>query len=336
MAPERRAGLRIAFFGAMAPLAREVRERLESASLPASRVSLYDSGEFEGSVTEFDGEAMIVQRAEPALVEDCDLAFICSSSDARSVEYVDWIARAGGIAVDLAGATRGRSGVPLVNCDVNPEALRAGGRVFAVPGSLAHPLSTILHRLSLADMVRRAEATIFRPAAEFGERGVEELHRQTVALLSFAEIPRDVLGRQSAFNLFPISLLGETGREVEESTRRDVLGVLRDRDIPLAVRVIQAPVFHGHAYSIHVEFDGAHSAEAMARALRQEGVVSVSGEDDGRSPAELAAEPGIWVAEVAPEPQGGGAWIWAVTDAIRSGVALNAVRVAGLLAEIAA
>src|SRR5882724_12866307 len=321
MAPERRAGLRIALFGAMAPVARELRERLEAASLTASRVSLYDSGEFEGTLTEFDGEAMLVQRAEEPLVEDCDLAFICSSGDPRTPEYVDWVVRAGGIAVDLSGATRGRAGVPLVNCDVNPEALRSGGRIFAVPGPLAHPLSTILHRLSRAEMVRRAEATIFRPAAEFGERGVEELHRQTVALLSFSEVPREVLGRQSAFNLFPISLLGDEARELEESTRREVLGVLHGRDIPLAVRVIQAPVFHGHAYSIHVEFDGARSADALARALRQEGVISISGADDGRSPAELAAEPGIWIADLAPEPQGGGAWIWAVTDALRSGAA---------------
>lgn len=337
MPADRAGGLRVAFFGAMSLLAREVRRHLESRGFPAGGVSLYDTGANEGSVTEFAGEAAIVQRPEESLVNESDLAFICGADDPRSAEYVEWATRGGGLAVDLSGATRSRPEVPVINCDVNPEAIGAGGRVVAAPVPTAHALSVLLHRIRRTYPMRAATATIFRPASEHGDRGIEELQQQTVSLLSFASVPTEVLGRRSAFNLFPLSLQGAPEASLEERTRTDVLRVLGVSDLPLAVRLFQAPVFHGHCYSIYVEADGAGRIEEIAGALEQSGVVSVSRGEDGRTPAELAAEPGIWVAEVTEaSPRPGCFWIWAVSDAIRYGTALNAARLAEKVAEIAA
>jgi aspartate-semialdehyde dehydrogenase len=337
MRADRDRGPRLAFFGAMTLLAREIRRHLESLGYPSSGVSLYDSSEGEGAVTEFNGEALVVTRPDESVVGESDLAFVCCAGDPRAPEYLDLALKGGGAVVDLAGVTLGRGDVPVVNHDVNPDSIRAGGRIIAAPNPPAHTLSTLLHRVRQSFPLRAATATVFRPVSEFGDRGVEELHQQTVSLLSFASIPTEVLGRQAAFNLFPVALQPGPDASLDEVTREQVLRVLDAPELPLAVRIVQVPVFHGHGFSLHVEVDGAHGVEDLAGALEQKDIVSISRGDDGRTQAELADEAGIWVGSLSKSsPDGGRFWIWAVSDAIRSGTALNAARLAMRWTEIAA
>ena len=42
---------------------------------------------------------------------------------------------------------------------------------------------------------------MFEPASEHGQRGMDELHQQTVNLLSFQPLPKDVFDAQVAFNM---------------------------------------------------------------------------------------------------------------------------------------
>ena len=52
-----------------------------------------------------------------------------------------------------------------------------------------------------AGAIRRAVATVFEPASERGQRAMDELHQQTVNLLSFQPLPKDVFDVQVAFNM---------------------------------------------------------------------------------------------------------------------------------------
>lgn len=337
MATERGDGLRVSFFGAMTLLAKEIRRQLEDQAFPVRSASLYDMREREGSVTDFAGEAMIVTRAEEALVGAVDLAFVCGESDPRSADYIEWVTRSGGVAIDLAGASRGLRDVPVVNLDVNPEALEGKGRRFAVPHTLAHPLTTIFHRLGSDYTPIQTSVTIFRPVSDLDDLGIEELHRQTVSLLSFSQVPTEVFGRQIAFNLAPLSVVDGSGAALQERIREDFGRVLSDPDPDLGVLVIQAPVFHGHCHSIHVLLEEKPSIEEIESALETPGVVSISRGGAGRTPVDLATETGIWIADIQEDRGRRGAfWIWAVSDAVRSGVALNAARLAVKVAEIVA
>ena len=44
-------------------------------------------------------------------------------------------------------------------------------------------------------------ATVFEPASEHGQKGMDELHEQTVNLLSFQPLPKKVFDTQVAFNM---------------------------------------------------------------------------------------------------------------------------------------
>ncbi len=77
-------GFRVAFYGAMSLLAREVRLQLEENLFPVRSMHLYETGDHEGSFTEWCGEAMAVVRPDEDLVEDTDFAFVCGEDDGRT------------------------------------------------------------------------------------------------------------------------------------------------------------------------------------------------------------------------------------------------------------
>ena len=61
---------------------------------------------------------------------------------------------------------------------------------------MAHPaavaLALLLLRARKAGNVTKVIATVFEPASEHGQKGMDELHQQTVNLLSFQQMPTNV------------------------------------------------------------------------------------------------------------------------------------------------
>ena len=70
---------------------------------------------------------------------------------------------------------------------------------------VAHPAATVLALLALRAQkfakVERIIATVLEPASEYGQKGMDELHEQTVNLLSFQNLPKNVFDVQVAFNM---------------------------------------------------------------------------------------------------------------------------------------
>src|ERR1039458_9735582 len=80
--------------------------------------------------------------------------------------------------------------------------------VPAHPAALA--LALVLERLQQAAPVRIAFATLLQPASEFGRAALDELHQQTMSLLSFQGMPRNLYDAQAAYNL--LAGLGESAK----------------------------------------------------------------------------------------------------------------------------
>jgi len=235
--------------------------------------------------------------------------------------------------VDLVGATRHLRNVPMVHLDVNPEALGEESRIVATPHPMAHPLATLLGALEKAFGVEECCATVLRPVSDMGRKGIEELHQQTIRVLNLEAAPMDVFGRQVAFNVVPLAVQGEAGQATERIVREDIVRVLDGDALSLALTVMQVPVFYGHGYLLRIRLGGMPDAADVESALTLPGLVTPTLGAPQRTPAELADERGIRVAAISADPSAeGGWWIWAVADAVRSGIASNAARIAARMA----
>jgi len=211
---------------------------------------------------------------------------------------------------------------PWLGSEVTTVDLFTPAVVPAHPAALA--LALLLERLQLAAPLRFAAATLLEPASAFGRAAMDELHQQTVSLLSFQTLPRAVFDAQVAYNL--LGGLGESSTinlGAEEARIRRHYAALGDGRWPaLALQVIQAPVFHGHAFSIAVELERAVDISALEEVLSGDHVDLVL--EDTDSPSNLAATgQNDLLVRLRPEREGRNPnqasriWLWAASDNLR-------------------
>lgn len=213
-----------------------------------------------------------------------------------------------------------------------PEAAGEPVEVFVI----AHPAATVLaaffRRLRSRYDVRRWVAHVFEPASERGKVGIDELQQQTVQLLSFRALPKRVFDEQLSFNL-----LARYGSEaphslesIEARIERHLASLLaRSSLIPMpSLRLIQAPVFHGHSFSLWIEFAQPPSAAELAETLASEGIEVRAAGQEAPTNVGVAGQSGMIVGAIETDRNDARcAWCWIVADNHRT-MAENAVRLA--------
>jgi aspartate-semialdehyde dehydrogenase len=326
-------GAHVALFDATTLLGKGVKERLVDRRFPVASVHLYtSSADPDANLSEYAGEAMLVNRPDIDALGPLDIAFYCGTRPEGAL-YIDWPDRRGFVAIDLTTASRGADRVPVVNATVNPDALPQGAGLVSTPHPIALVLSTVLAAVKRGCGVREASAVVMQPASESGEEGIGELYQQTLGLLNFGDMPRDVFGRQVAFNLVPADLYGGSGPPgggTAADIERDILQVTGG-GLDLSVAVVLAPVFHCHATMMRIVLPQGKGRDDLRAALGKTEEIRLEPRDGRATPVECAGEPGILVTGIRPAGTAGAFWLWIVSDNLQSGSALNAVRIAEAL-----
>ena len=318
----------IALVGGDTLLAKELREVLDG-SKPAPRVQLISAAaDGSATLTADEEEPLVMAPLSAESLAGAKVAFLAGSpASSRRVLKVN--PKDGPRLIDLAGGL-----------EEQPEArLRAPSAEAARPAAspiqvVAHPaaiaLAMFLGRLSKATRIKRSVVHVFEPASERGQRGLEELRQQTVGVLAFQKLKTDVFDTQLAFNM--LARYGEEALEPLESIEQRVekhLASLLDAwpGVPMpSVRLIQAPVFHGHSISAWVEFEENPGADKLAKALAEAGL-DVR-QDEPPSNVGMAGQSGLSIgAIIVDHNQPRACWFWLVSDNLRL-AAENAVAVA--------
>lgn len=311
-------------------LAKEIREVL-GEDKPAPRIQLI-SAAADGSVllSLEEDEADVLTPLSAESLEGASVAFL-AGSQASSRRALKLNPAGGPVLIDLAGALEEQPNARLRAPSAEPE---TGGPVAASIHVVAHPaaiaLAIFLARLARAGTIRRALVHIFEPASERGQRGLDELQQQTVAVLNFQKLKQDVFDAQAGFNM--LVRYGEEALEplqgIEQRIERHLASLLAAwPGIPMpSLRLIQAPVFHGHSFSLWAEFDEQPGVQAISAALEQSGIDIRP--DDPPTNAGIAGQSGLSAGAIAVDNNNPRAcWFWIVSDNLRL-AAENAVAVA--------
>ncbi|HTB97842.1 MAG TPA: Asd/ArgC dimerization domain-containing protein [Terracidiphilus sp.] len=316
---------KIAIAGASTLLGKELKDSIADSPLAAADLVLLDEDEGLGQLDQVGDEVTFVQPIEPDTFEKVDFTFFCGTEELTRKHWKNAL-RAGSTVLDLSGALDQETGVlvraPWVNADNGSADLFTPAIVPAHPAALA--LALLLGRLQEAVPVRMTSVTLLLPASEFGRAAMDELHQQTVNLLSFQTLPREAYDAQAAYNL--LSGVGENAKvrlsAVEARVRRHFAALAENRWPALSLQVIAAPVFHGHAFSISVELERPVDVGALEDALSGDHLDLVL--EDTDSPSNLAATgQNDVLVRMRPEPgacnpaESSRVWLWAATDNLR-------------------
>ena len=329
-----RGGLyRAAIVGAASLKGKEIAEILNERNFPAVDVRLLDDDESLGQLEAMGDEISFIQSVRAEQFEHVDFTFFASDPDCTRKNWKR--ARdAGSTIIDVSGALEEEPGASVRSLwverergQIAPPELQPGPCVTAHPVSIV--LAMLLLRAKKATVIRRAVATLFEPASEHGQRGMDELHQQTVNLLSFQPLPKDIFDAQVAFNL--LSRYGQKAQPSLDSIEARILRQYRkitSHDAPdPALLLVQAPIFHGHAVAIFLETDSAPNVQALSEALAGDHVTVPEPEDDAPSNVSSAGQGNISVTVKTDPAQPNGVWLWAAADNIRI-AALTAVECA--------
>ncbi|MGA9979307.1 MAG: Asd/ArgC dimerization domain-containing protein [Candidatus Sulfotelmatobacter sp.] len=328
---------RVAIVGAASLRGKEVAEMLNDRNFPAVDIRLLDDDEALGQLEAMGDEITFIQSVRAEQFEHVDFTFFASDAECTRKNWKR--ARdAGSAIIDLSGALENEPGAAVRS----PWVERERGQVLPLdlqpgPCVAAHPaaviLALLLHRAQKAGTIVRAVTTVFEPASERGQKGMDELHQQAVNLLSFQPLPKDIYDAQVAFNM--IARYGQKALapldSVEARVQRHYQKIVGTGAPNPSLLLVQAPIFHGHALALYLELAEKDVAEKepqdFAAAMVGDHLAIPGAEDDPTSNVSAAGQGDILLSVKSDPSQPNGLWLWAAADNVRI-AALTAVECA--------
>lgn len=333
---------KIAVVGAATLRGKELTEALSDSPFAGADFLLMDDESQIGQLDTVGDEVTFIQRIEPGSFERVDFVFFAGSPDV-TLKHWENAHRAGASIIDLTAALEGQPGVLVRAPWVQDELTSGKSPDLQTPAVVpAHPVSValaiLLMRMQELGTVSAASATVLEPASEYGRAALDELHQQTVSLLSFQSLPKDVYDTQVAFNAIPA--FGESAKfnlASSEGRIRQHYELLSNGQLPeAAIQLVHAPVFHGHNISLSVKLDEPVILEHAEAALSGDHVDILVGDADPPTNLSTAGQPDVLLrvrTQDSTETETGSFWIWAGFDNLKL-YALNAIACAAELKRL--
>ena len=325
------ANQRIAIVGAASIRGKELNETLGESPFAEADFVLMDDQEAIGQLESVGDEVTFVQPITAASFAHTDFTFFTGNAELTRKHW-ETAARAGSAIIDLSAALETeRDAVvlaPWIRSSVDLLNLQTPAVVPAHPAALM--LALLLGQVRQATAVRDAFATILEPASEYGRGAMDELHQQTVSLLSFQSLPKALYDMQIAFNAAPAA--GPEGKidlQATEARVRRHYALLAAGKLPAAaIQLVHAPVFHGHTLSLGLDVERPMTAEQLRQLLAANEHIEVSASDeDAPSNLSAAGQEQVLVRVRAAEDEATATnrfWLWAAADNLKL-AAINAV-----------
>jgi len=335
--PARSRLYRVAIVGASSLKGKEVADVLSDRNFPSTDVKLLDDDDSLGQLEAVGEEVTFIQKVRAEEFHHVDFSFFASDPECTCKTWKS--ARAAGSAiVDLSYALedepKAQVRSPWLERQLSqspaPE-LQPGPAVVAHPAAVV--LALLIERLRKAGEIRRVVATVFEPASEHGQKGMDELHEQTVNLLSFQQLPQNVFDIQVAFNM--VSRYGEQSAPALATMENRILKHYvkvagKGASVP-SLLLVQAPIFHGNAFALNVELAEPADLDRISQWLAGEHVHVTQGAEEAPSNVNAAGQSDVQAAIRPDDTRPNGFWLWAASDNLRV-AASNAVECAETMA----
>jgi aspartate-semialdehyde dehydrogenase len=329
---------KVAVLGATGAVGREMLRVLDEMRFPAEEVIALASARSVGEEVEFGNRKLVVRLAEPDAFDGVDIV-LASAGSAVSKALLPEAARRGALCIDNSSAFRMQADVPLVVPEVNPEAMIGHNGIIANPNCSTIQMVVALKPLHDAATLKRVVVTTYQSVSGAGQKGIDELSSQTIALLNQKPYDIAVHNARIAFNCIPhIGTFAADGYTEEEwklvHETRKIMGLPNLMVCPTAVRV---PVFAAHSESLVCEFERPLDPDTARTILSTAHGVTVVDDPANKQypmPIDAAEQDTVFVGRIRRDvSRDNGLALWVVADNLRKGAATNAVQIAALAAK---
>jgi aspartate-semialdehyde dehydrogenase len=325
----------ISVVGATGMVGRELIRILEERQFKFSKLKLFASPKSAGIKIDCGNEEFVVEALENADQVDTDIAFFAAGSKI-SRRFVKKISEHGTICIDKSSYLRMDPDIPLVVNEVN-SADALGKKIIANPNCIATPLAQVLAPLQKLASLEQVIVCTYQAVSGAGKAGSDELESQVRDLFNMRDVKSKVFGQRIAFNVIPAipgtARFDELGKSEEEAKIiQETQKILKDPDLKMDVTCVRVPVFNGHSMAVHLAFKSPCEISAALDVLsKAPGLILINDSQKTNYPTALDAcgNDMTLVGRVRPNTSVlYGLSLWIVSDNLRTGAALNAVRIA--------
>ncbi len=193
----------VAIVGATGAVGETMLSILAERQFPIGRLHLLASARSAGEKIDYGARKIVVEDLATFDPAGIDIALF-SAGGSVSKEYAPKFAAAGAVVIDNSSAFRYDDDVPLVVSEVNPEAIANRPRgIIANPNCSTMQMLVALAPLHRAAGIERINVATYQSVSGAGRSGMEELGKQTAAMLNFQSHEPGKFPVQIAFNLIP-------------------------------------------------------------------------------------------------------------------------------------
>ncbi len=331
----------VAVVGATGAVGEAMLEILHQRNFPVGKVYALASERSAGSTVQFGNKSLIVEDLAEFDFSKVQVGLFSPGASVSEI-YAPKAAAAGCVVIDNTSQFRYDDDVPLVVPEVNPEAI-AG---YKQRGIIANPnCSTIQMLVAIKPIydavgITRINVCTYQAVSGSGKPAMDELAKQTAALLNGRPVEAEVYPKQIAFNVLPqIDVFMDNGYTKEEMKMVwETQKIMGDKSIQVNPTAVRVPVFFGHSEAVHLETREKITAEqVMALYEKAQGIVLLDERNDGGYPTavtEASGQDPVYIGRVREDiSHPNGLNLWVVADNVRKGAALNSVQIAEVLVE---
>ncbi|GAK38452.1 aspartate-semialdehyde dehydrogenase [Paenibacillus urinalis] len=335
----------VAVVGATGAVGEQIIGLLEKRDFPINKLKLLSSKRSAGSTINFRGQDITVEEATPESFEGIEIALFSAGGDV-SKELAPHAVRHGAVCIDNTNAFRMDENTPLVVPEVNQEKISEHNGIIANPNCSTIQMVAALKPLYDRYGISKIIVSTYQAVSGAGSRAIDEMLRQSKAVLSGEEVNPDILPvgslpvkHQIAFNAIPqIDKFQDNGYTLEEMKMvRETKKILSDDTLGVTATCVRIPVIYGHSESVYVELKENYDLEEVKALLAEApGVTLVDDPANQQYPlaTDAAGKPDVFVGRLRRDlGNEKGLNMWIVSDNLQKGAAWNAVQIAEIIAS---
>ena len=331
----------VAVVGATGVVGEAMLEILAERKFPVGKVHALASERSVGKTVAFGNRELRVSDLAEFDFSTAQIGLF-SAGGSISAEFAPKAAAAGCVVIDNTSHFRYDDDIPLVVPEVNADKIaeQTTRGIIANPNCSTIQMVVALKPIYDAVGIERINVATYQAVSGAGRSAVEELVRQTSALLNGR--PLEIAGdaKQIAFNAVPHIDTFLDNRYTKEEMKMvwETRKIFGDDSILVNPTAVRIPAYFGHSEAIHIETRDKTTAAAVCDLLKDApGVALLDGVQTGEYPTAVTESSGndpVYVGRVREDishPRG--IDLWVVADNIRKGAALNSVQIAEILAK---
>lgn len=314
--------MKVAIVGASGLVGRTLLKLLFEQNLPVNDLYLFCGDNSDKKTVEIYGNVFTFHKlTESEIISNSfDIVFFATSAEV-SKKYAPMFIKRGACVIDNSSYFRPLKDVPLVSAYVNLNNVLKKSGLIANPNCSTLILVPVLNALKPFGL-KRVIVTTYQAVSGAGKKGISDLNN------GMKNIPPVYFEKPIFGNCIPkIGAFYKSGYCDEEikiiNESKKILDLPR---LKITATTVRVPIFNCHSEAINIELNQNISESEVIRALKgQEGIVYI-GDDDYPTATFCDGKNYVYVGRVRRDNSNENAfWIWAVSDNLRVGAALNAV-----------